>query len=186
MGIFDRFRMNRKEADRASGTAGQQAAPIEAALKDLYNRLAQQILRMIPGKWEAVYYLGEVEKGRSSWSSVFYFKDPDRGEFVDSNTIPKVYQVPKSVYMEQWIQLNKLLLEVYDHFAAKEQPLWEQMSFSFDRTGTFRVEFHYDVMHDKDGGQLGRELVWAHRTFGYEPEEGSSGRKLLDRYLGRT
>ena len=191
MGIFDRLKRNMNEPTKVgseSDTAksGQQEAPMEAVLKNLYNQLAQQILAMIPGKWETVYYLGEVEKARNSWSSVFYFKDPDRGEFVDSNTIPKVYQVPNSVYMEQWLQLNKILLEVYDHFAARKQPLWEQMSFSFDKTGKFHVDFNYDVMHDKDGGQLGRELVWAHRTFGYEPEEGSSQRKLLNRYLNRA
>lgn len=158
---------------------------MENILAGLYSKLANHIVSMIPGDWESVYYLGEVEKARSSWSSVFYFKDPNRGEYVDSNSIPQIYQVPDSIYMNLWLQLNNILLEVYDCFAANEQPLWEQMSFSLDKTGKFHVDFFYDVMNNKDGGQLIRELMWAHNTFGYEPAEGSPEKKAIDNYLAQ-
>jgi len=50
---------------------------------------------------------------------------------------------------------------------------WEQLSFSADQSGKFKVNYLYDVMNEKDGGQLVRELIWARDTFGYEPKEGS-------------
>lgn len=192
MGIFKFFR----RGDTRSGNAGTspKAEPPERAasperhsagepkLAELYNKLANQLIEMIPEKWEAVHYLGEVGKGKSSSSSVFYFRPSGRGEYIKSNQIPQVYPVPKSVYMKQWVQLNHILLEIYDCFAANEQALWEQISFSLDKTGKFHVDFLYDVMHDTDGGQLIRELMWAKNTFGYEPKEGSVQKKVLDNY----
>ena len=134
---------------------------MEQQLAALYNKLAKHIITMIPVKWDAVHYLGEVEKGKQSYSSVFYFRDPSSGEFIKSNNIPKIYQVPKPIYMVQWSQLNNILLEVYDCFTDNGQALWEQMSFSVDQSGKFKTNYLYDVMNERDGGQLVRELLWA-------------------------
>lgn len=154
---------------------------MEEILAGLYNRLANHIVSMIPEEWESVYYLGEIEKGKSSWSSTFYFRDPQREEYIKSSSIPKVYQVPKNVYMTQWLQLNNIMLEIYNCFNTNGQPLWEQICFAFDQAGKFQVDFHYDVMHADDGGQLIRELMWAQSAFGYEPTE--SEKKILDRHF---
>lgn len=85
--------------------------------------------------------------------------------------------------MVQWVELNKIMLEVLDCFEAHGQAPWEQMSLSVERSGKFKINYNYDVMTDQDGGQLVRELMWARNTFGYEPEEGGPERKVLDRYL---
>jgi len=74
---------------------------MEQQLAALYNKLAKHIVAMIPVKWDEVYYLGEIEKGKQSYSSVFYFRDVASGEFVKSNNMPKIYRVPKSGYMVQ-------------------------------------------------------------------------------------
>ena len=148
-----------------------------------YSKLAKHIVAMIPVKWDAVHYLGEVEKGKQSYSSVFYFRDISSGEFVKSNNMPKIYQIPKSSYMVQWSQLNNILLEIYDCFAENGQAPWEQLSFSVEPSGKFKVNYLYDVMNEKDGGQLVRELIWARDTFGYAPKEGAPAKEVLDRYL---
>ena len=134
-------------------------------------------------KWDTFHYLGEVEKGKQSHSSVFYFRDISTGEFVKSNNMPKIYQIPKSSYMVQWSQLNNILLEIYDCFAENGQAPWEQLSFSVVPSGNFMVIYLYDVMNEKDGGQLVRELIWARDTFGYAPKEGTPAKEVLDRYL---
>lgn len=156
---------------------------IEEQLAGFYTKLARRIAAMIPVEWDVVYYLGEVEPGKQSWSSVFYFRDLKSGTFVQSNSIPRMYQTHKNEYMGQWMGLNNILLEVYQCFADHGQAPWEQMDFFLDRTGKFRVQYQYDVMHPQDGGQLARELVWAHRAFGYTPEEGTRQRKLLEEHL---
>ena len=156
---------------------------MEQQLAALYNKLAKHIVAMIPVKWDTFHYLGEVEKGKQSHSSVFYFRDISTGEFVKSNNMPKIYQIPKSSYMVQWSQLNNILLEIYDCFAENGQAPWEQLSFSVEPSGTFKVNYLYDVMNEKDGGQLVRELIWARDTFGYAPKEGTPEKEVLDRYL---
>ena len=156
---------------------------MEQQLAALYNKLAKHIVAMIPVKWDTFHYLGEVEKGKQSHSSVFYFRDISTGEFVKSNNMPKIYQIPKSSYMVQWSQLNNILLEIYDCFAENGQAPWEQLSFSVELSGKFKVNYLYDVMNEKDGGQLVRELIWARDTFGYAPKEGTPAKEVLDRYL---
>jgi len=75
------------------------------------------------------------------------------------------------------------LLEIYDCFTDNGQAPWEQMSLSVNQSGKFKVNYLYDVMSEKDGGQLVRELIWAHDTFGYAPTEGTPAKEVLDRYL---
>ena len=156
---------------------------IEEQATKLYIKLARKVIATIPVEWETAYYLGEVEKGKSSWSSVFYFYDTGRGEFVQSNSIPKLYQVPKNIYMNSWMEMNQILLDVYQLFAENGRPLWEQLHLSVTRAGKFHAKCFYDVMHPDDGGQLARELVWAHNTFGYTPADGTWEKKTLDKYL---
>lgn len=84
--------------------------------------------------------------------------------------------------MVQWSQLNNILLEIYDCFSENGQAPWGQLSFSMEQSGKFKVNYLHDVMNEKDGGQLVRELIWARDTFGYAPKEGTPAKEVLDRY----
>ena len=152
---------------------------MEQQLAALYGKLARQIAAMIPAQWDAVHYLGEVEKGKTSYSSVFYFRDTATGEFVQSNSMDKKYPISKSAFMDRWMQLNKILLEIYDCFAENGQPAWEQLSLSLEPSGKFKVNYLYDAMDGGDG-PMKREVVWAYKTFGLTPPEGTYARKVLD------
>lgn len=156
---------------------------MENELAKLYNKLADQIAEMIPAEWDDTYYLGEVEKEKKSWSSVFYFTDIKRAQKIDANSIPGIYKVSEDIYVELLLQLNKTLLEIYDCFIENGQEPWEQLSFYFNKSGKFKVKFFYDVMNEEDGGQFVREIVWAYNTFGYIPAEGTYAKKILDKYL---
>ena len=155
---------------------------MEQQLAALYNKLAQQIVAMIPAEWDVFHYLGEIEKGKQSYSSVFYFRDAASGEFVQSHSIRKIYQIANNTYLTQCLQLNKILLEIYDCFAENGQPLWEQMSLSVDQSGKFKVNYLYDAMKN-DFDPMTREVIWAYNTFEYIPKEGTGNRKILDEYL---
>lgn len=189
MSLFDKFKNKKPKVEPAPDMKPcvdeeqERRKTIEQQLAALYNKLAKHIVAMIPVKWSEFHYLGEIEKGKQSYSSVFYFKDASSGEFVKSNNMPKIYQIPQNSYMIQWTQLNNILLEIYDCFADNGQAPWEQMSFSVDQSEKFKVNYLYDVMNDQDGGQVVRELIWARDTFGYVPKEGTPARKILDRYL---
>jgi len=156
---------------------------MEEKLAELYKGLAEKITSMIPTQWNQLYYLGEVEKGKQSWSSVFYFTDESDGKTVKSHDIPAVYNVSQQSYSKLLSEVSSLLIALYDCFAANEQELWEQVSFVLSNNGKFKVDFTYNVMHEKDGGQSMRELIWAYETFGFVPREGSRSKKMLDNYL---
>lgn len=158
---------------------------MEKKLAAIYNRLATQISTMIPAKWDKVYYLGEVEKGRKSWSSVFYYTDTARNEIIDCNSIPAAYEVSKKIFMDLMVELDDILLELYDCFCENGQEPWEQVSFIVDAQGKFTVDFRYNVMNEDSGGQVMRETLWAYETFGYVPKAGTYTRRILDKWLGK-
>jgi len=145
---------------------------METKLAVLYQELAQIIDSMIPCDWSQIYYLGEVEKGRQSCGSVFYFSSTDSDNYWRSFEIPKNFGVSEKVFDDLWGELVDVLLEIYDCFIENDQQPWEQFCLSLSNTGKFNIEFNYDVMHDNDGGSLRREVGWAYETFGLEPTEG--------------
>ncbi len=156
---------------------------MERELAELYNKLANQIADMIPVEWDDVNYLGEVEKGGRSWSSTFYFRDVEKDEKICSGRIPITYKVSERIYLDLLLELNKILMEIYACFVKNGQEPWEQLSLYFSGDGKFEIEFFYDVMNEKDGGQISREVIWAYNTFGYIPGDDTFEKILLDRYL---
>lgn len=148
-----------------------------------YARIANHIDSMIPTEWEKVYYLGEVEKDKLSWSSVFYFIDKKDREIVKAHVIPEKYNVPEEIYQQLLEELNTLLLSLYDSFEEFEKGFWEQISLEIDNTGNFHVDYFYDKIHNKSDSQAKREIIWAYNTFGLKPNDGTYLRKILDKYL---
>jgi len=156
---------------------------MEKQFADIYSKLANKIVSMIPVQWNKLYYLGEVENNKSSWSSVFYFESTDDNEIVKSHNIPEKYDVSEEIYEDLLNEVNELLLELYECFQKNEQELWHQVSLSLDNTGKFNIDYLYDIINDDDGGQVKRELVWAYETFEFMPKEGSYSRKIIDKYI---
>ena len=156
---------------------------MENQLSQLYNELAQKLISAIPTKWEKIYFLGEVEKGRLSCSSIFYFIDCENGKAIRSHNIPQAYSVSEKMYNKFLFDLNNVLLKLYDCFAENEQELWEQFTFYLNDAGKFDANFKYDIFHENDGGQSRREIIWAYETFGYKPKEGTYFGRILCEYL---
>lgn len=156
---------------------------MEENVNDFYTKIANHISSMIPTEWEKFYYLGEVEKEKLSWSSVFYFIDEKTKEIVKSHSIPETYNVPQEIYQQLLEELNEMTLSMYDDFVKDEQEPWEQVSLSVDNKGAFNVDYFYDTISGKNDSQAKREVIWAYNTFGLLPKEGSYTRKLLDKYL---
>lgn len=156
---------------------------MEKQFADIYSKLANKIVSMIPVQWKKLYYLGEIENNKSSWSSVFYFESADANEIIKSHNIPQKYAVSEEIYEDLLNEVNELLLELYNCFQKNEQELWHQVSLSLDNTGKFNINYLYDIINDEDGGQVKRELVWAYETFGFMPKERSYSRKIIDKYI---
>ena len=155
----------------------------ESRLTEYYSQIANKLDEMIPCEWERIYYLGEVEAQRRSWSSVFYFKPIDSDEYVRSHNIPDKYDVSEDIYDQLLDEASEILLEIYDCFVQNSQEPWEQLSLCLDATGRFNMNYLYDAISSNGRGPMEREVIWAYDTFGYMPKEGTYMRKVLDAYL---
>jgi hypothetical protein len=156
---------------------------MEEKLNKVYNKIANHLNSVIPIEWDKVYLLGEVEKEQASYSATFYC--------IESGTkdIKRCFKLMDEHGIDDHIahkDLMYMILELNNCFKDEGKDLWEQVSFCLENTGKFNVEFFYDVMHENDGGGLPREVVWANKTFGFNPPEGNYLRKLLDQYKGKN
>jgi len=158
---------------------------MEEQLAPLYRKLGQQIVDMIPDEWDEIYYLGEVGLGRTSCSSVFYYVDPSCKKWIRSHKIPDIYGVSRKIYEQLLTKLNRVLLEIYDCFREHDHPEWEQLTFHIDKQGEFSAQFKYDLIDNRDVGPFMSEVAWAYQTFGYQPDENSYLREVLDRWLSQ-
>lgn len=156
---------------------------MEKKLAELYNKLVNQVVTMIPVEWGEIYYLGSVDKRKAGWFSVFYFTDVEKNERVQSHSIPETYNVSKKVYKDLLRELNGIMLEIYDCFVENGQEPWEELSLFCNNQGKFKVDFLYDVVAKIEGGPGTEETIWAYETFGKVPKEGSFYREILDEYL---
>lgn len=69
MGLFGRSKKAKEENTSIHNTYN-----MEEELDELYNKLANKIISIIPTEWDEFHYLGEVEENKKSYSSVFYYK----------------------------------------------------------------------------------------------------------------
>jgi len=154
---------------------------MEKELAILYQEIGTKLNDIIPGRWDEIYYLGEVENQKKSYSSIFYFKVDN---FIFRATeIPNKYNVSEEIFDTLMNELNETLLKLYDCFDKYEQSLWEQLHIKLSSDGKINVHFEYDAFSPTDEGQVGREVIWANNTFGYMPAEGTYESKILNKYL---
>ena len=154
---------------------------MEEKLAKIYSQLGNHIVSMIPVEWSKIYYLGEVGDEKSHWSSVFYFYCADNNQIIRSHDMLEIYNISMGIYNELLDEADSYLLEIYDCFQEYEQELWNQLSFTIDKSGKFNIDYIYNISVDDD--QVKREVVWAYETFGFMHEEGSYFRGVLDEYL---
>lgn len=158
---------------------------MEKQLSEIYNKLANKIASVIPVEWEKLYYLGEVEKDKQSWSSVMYFVDANNNEVIKSHNIPERYGVSEEIYEELLEEIDDNLIELYDCFQLNGQKAWEQVSLTLSNDDDFKIDYFYDKMDDSEDGQVEREVVWAYETFGFMLVKGSYTCEILERYLSK-
>lgn len=155
---------------------------MENKLSEFYLELGKKLVSMVPAKWNKIYYLGEVEKKKASWSSVFYFEDGNTGSVVKSHNIPSVYSVSEIIYRDLLKELDQIMLKIYDYFISEEQEEWDQISMVIDNKGRFSVDYFYNKI-EIGSSQVSREVIWAYETFNLIPPEGSYRREILNNYI---
>ncbi|MBR1737397.1 MAG: DUF600 family protein, partial [Firmicutes bacterium] len=83
---------------------------MEKDLAILYNELANKIIAMIPTKWNKVYFLGDVEKGRISCSSIFYYNENENEKkFIRQYDIKYKYNISEDVISKNNWEIQKIM-----------------------------------------------------------------------------
>lgn len=185
MGLFDCFKKKKIQEMEYQTRVEEINNTMEKRLANLYNELAAKVISIIPGEWEKIYFLGEVESEKSGWSSVFFFNQPNSDSFIKCHNIPKMYGVSEEIYEDLLDETNEILLNIYDCFIENNQEIWQQLSFSINKNGSYTIDFINNVIND-NVGPMERECIWAYETFGNLPKEGTFQRKKLDEYINKN
>ena len=69
MGFFDKFKKSPPPPPPPSQEKTSEKSLLEERLSPLYPKLVRQAVSMTPVEWDMLYYLGEVEPGKASYSS---------------------------------------------------------------------------------------------------------------------
>lgn len=156
-----------------------------ATKDELIGELARQVIDMIPVKWSEIYFFGEVEKDRTSWSADFYFKDTRSKKFVLSHDIPETYNVSEPIYDSLLEELYELLLKIYDDSELNQSAdAWDRMTMHIEENLKFKINFEYNTLSG-NAGPMERQTIWAYETFGLTPPKGTYSDKMLQEYLAR-
>lgn len=139
---------------------------MEQILDELYTQLVESVVNMIPTKWKELYFLGEVEEDKKSWSFIFYFKNR-WGKWIRSEDICDKYRVKEEIYDELEEKVDEVLFLLYDCFVENKQEPWKYVTFSFNSQDEFSIEYIYDEF---EGGPVAMEVNWAYNTFSYIPQ----------------
>ncbi|QBO35730.1 DUF600 family protein [Periweissella cryptocerci] len=146
------------------------------------NKLGQQIIDMIPTEWSYIYFLSEVEVGKSSISAEFYFQDAKTKEFVLSHDIPEKYSVSEDIYDSLLDELYDLVLKIYDTDLNLNGEIWDQLLMEINPKLQFKINFSYHALEGPES-QVERRIFWAYDTIGLVPKDGSFGYKELQEHL---
>jgi hypothetical protein len=181
MGLFDKFKKKNVESANKKTETTVETKPddtFECTLDHLYGELANTIISTIPMEWEEFHYLGEVESGKCSWSSVFFVKRSQDEKYIKCFDLDGFNGQCSDA-------IDSVLLKIYDCFVQNNHKAWEQMCISVKNTGDFKVNFKYDVMAKAEYGQVEREIIWAYETFGGRPHNSPFLESILERYLAK-
>jgi hypothetical protein len=155
-------------------------------LNELYNEIANQISSMIPVKWNTAYLLGQIEgPNRISQCTSLYYVEADSGNIVDYNSLAENLTDFVKNYSPEADKLRKSVLGIHKCYEDMGHDLWEDLSLKLeineDDEFDLCVKFYYDSMNENDGGLGVRSVVWANKTFGYEPADQHS-QQMLEQY----
>lgn len=150
---------------------------MERLLEKNIEKLVMQADKMIPVEWNDIKLLGEVEEGRITISSIFYFREINQEEYIRSHDIPKKYGVSEKIYMEFAKELNNCVLAVYD--ATESEKKWDQLSLSITKQGKLDIDFRYDQMTLYGLLPSQRKMLWAYEECGYIPSNPALKKSLF-------
>ncbi|ADP31151.1 antitoxin YezG family protein [Bacillus atrophaeus] len=149
-------------------------------MEDLYQRIGNQINKIIPSEWENVYLCAEILDDSSE--VYFYFNIPGENEFLYSHNIPEHFNVSEDIYDDLLIELQVSFEELRKEYKENNPKTWTNLTLKLDRTGQFSIEYNYEDVIASELNGCQRKAVWVYKNLGLLPKR-KTVRDFLEDYI---
>ena len=145
------------------------------------KNIVQELLLVFDYKVYGIYYLGEVEKNKHSYSSFFYFKSNEHETLKDAYSLVREYGMSEQDYENYFDKINSTLVKLYDAFISDKQSPWDAIEIIY-QNGKITGKLKYDWFNN-DRTPIERRLIWAYESLNVVPAKDSYSEKLLKKYI---
>lgn len=110
-------------------------------METIYQKIADQIQRMIPEKWSSVYLYAEKWADYDTFYFYYYPEDDHKARLYFE--ITEQFQVNSTEFDQLEDDLRDTVLQLYEKQISQEEEPWTSMTFILKSTGEFRIEYGY-------------------------------------------
>ncbi|MBR9442181.1 TIGR01741 family protein, partial [Staphylococcus aureus] len=109
----------------------------EEKLSEMYNKIANEIVGMIPVEWEKVYTIAYVND--RGGEVVFNYTKPGSDELNYYTYISRDYNISEKIFDDLWTDLYRLFKKLRNAFKEEDLEPWTSCEFDFTREGKLYV-----------------------------------------------
>ncbi|OHS83648.1 hypothetical protein HMPREF3287_08320 [Staphylococcus sp. HMSC74G01] len=113
----------------------------EEKLSEMYNKIANEIVGMIPVEWEKVYTIAYVND--RGGEVVFNYTKPGSDELNYYTNISRDYNVSEEIFDDLWMELYRSFKKLRNIFKEEGHEPWTSCEFDFTNEGKLKVSFDY-------------------------------------------
>ncbi|WP_191566307.1 antitoxin YezG family protein [Metabacillus idriensis] len=147
-------------------------------LENLYTKIAQKAIEMIPDEWTIVYLYGEIVE---DVGKVYFYYYPINSDVpVYFYDIPEKFDINEEQFDLLWNELLDGLQNLWEEFNNFNQETWTNLTLVFDNKGDFKIHYDYEDLSDADDNE--RSIIWEYKYLGIVPDD-KEDRLFLDDFL---
>lgn len=110
-------------------------------METIYQKIADQIQKMIPEKWSSAYLYAEKW---ADYDTVYFYYFPENDNKARLHyEITEQFQVNSTEFDQLEDDLSDKVLQLYEKQMSQEEEPWTSMTFILKSTGEFRIEYGY-------------------------------------------
>lgn len=150
----------------------------EEILNGYYQRIAEEIDKVIPNKWNnAAIYVEDVGNARSL---DLVFREKEDSQYICSGDFPEIYGMSLDEFSRYGDKILDECRKLRNEFIKQSEKPWNIFEFFINNSGEFKAKFGYE--YDEEISDYERSIVWHYREFGIMPR-GDFGLSILNEFV---
>ena len=109
--------------------------------EEYYKRIAEELVNVVPEKWERIYFRAEV--GDESVSMYFYYRLIGSSEYEQGANLKRKYNLDRDVYSKFVSDICSIVQELNDDYVKNKQEKWTAMTYFINSNFNFTVDYEY-------------------------------------------